>query len=114
MGCQSAFQQLLDSSEALIDLGVKRDDLHLGPQVHLVVAACLDAIARVLPVLAHHDYRRLQGGDTRQDQVQEDVRIGIELVLLIAVDGHPRQHAGEKNADEPPAAAKARYRSATR
>jgi len=44
-----------------VELLVELHDLELRLQVHLVVELGPHAVLRVLPVLAHHDHRGLQG-----------------------------------------------------
>ena len=89
---------LLDLCQALplpadevIHLFVQVLDLELGLQVDLVVVERPQAILRLLPLLAHHDDRRLQSGHARQDQIQQDEGVGIERFALTdhRVDGDP-------------------------
>src|SRR5207302_1362490 len=61
----------------LVDLAVQLLDRELGLYVHPEILVGLQPVLRSLAVLAHHDDRRLQRGEAREQQVEEDVRIGI-------------------------------------
>ena len=52
-------------------------DFGFGAAVDVVVEFAAHAILRVLAVLAHHDDRRLNGGEHREKQIEQDERIGI-------------------------------------
>ena len=64
----------------LVELLVQGHDLDLGLEVDLVVMRGVESVALALPVLRHHDDRRLQGGNHRQDKVEEDERVGVEAL----------------------------------
>ena len=61
-----------------VDLVDHPHDLQLGPQVHRIVVLGGQPILRRLAVLAHHDHRRLDRRQGREQQVQEDEGIGVE------------------------------------
>ena len=54
-------------------------DLLLGLVVDREVDDRLVLVPRGLPVLAHHNDRRLKRGDKREDQVEQNERLGVEL-----------------------------------
>ena len=64
--------------DQVIDFFVQMPDLELGLEVDLVVVERAQAILRLQPLLAHHDDGCLDGGEARQDQVEQDERIRIE------------------------------------
>src|SRR5437763_6006619 len=53
-------------------------DLELGFQIDLVIVLRAQAVARRRPILAHHDGRRLDSGQTGKNQIEKDERIRIE------------------------------------
>src|SRR5205814_8151015 len=62
----------------MIDFFVQMADLELGFQIELVIVLRAQPIARVGPVLAHHDDRRLHSCETGKNQIEKDERIRIE------------------------------------
>jgi hypothetical protein len=54
---------------------VQLADLQLGLQVYLVVVLGPEAVLGLLSVLAHHDHRRLDRRQAREDKIQQDVQI---------------------------------------
>src|SRR5450755_892363 len=68
---------LREARPHLVQLAVQLLDRELGLDVHLVVLVRLQPVLRGLAVLAHHDHRRLQRGEARQDEVEENVGEGI-------------------------------------
>src|SRR5262249_15002426 len=98
----------LEESEPLHDLLLPAQDgldAELVLQVHLKVVLCEQLVLRRLPVLAHHDDRRLQRRDRRQAQVEQDVRIDVPGDLVDGVDAHPEPHDPHEDEDEAPRAA---------
>ena len=68
----------------------------------------LSAILGLLPVLAHHNERSLHRGDTRQNEVQQDKRIGVKSAGGEQhIHYHPDNNHGDKAEDERPASGKA-------
>src|SRR5437588_641474 len=67
-------------------------------------------VTRLGAVLTHHDDRRLHGSQTRQNQIEEDERIGIEGMghENDAVDADPNEKNAEKRDQESPTAAELR------
>src|SRR5215475_8575678 len=66
--CQTQAQVAVDLVQLLVKLG----DFDLGLHVDAVIGFATDAILRVLPVLAHHDDRRLQGGQRGETEIEQD------------------------------------------
>ena len=101
---QLFFQRGL-SGEDGIYLVVEVFDHDLGFEVDLIIVLRAAAVLFLLPVLAHHDERRLNGRHAGEHEVQQNERIGVEgLHREQRVDEHPEdQHAGEGK-DERPAA----------
>src|SRR5438128_1819460 len=62
----------------MIDFFVQMPDLELGFQIDLVIVLRAQPIARLRPILAHHDDRRLDSGETGKNQIEKDERIRIE------------------------------------
>ena len=62
----------------MIHLLVEVPDFKFGLEVDAIVALRPHAILHLLPLLAHHDDRRLQRRETGQDQIEQNVRIRIE------------------------------------
>jgi hypothetical protein len=94
----------------LVELFVQRHDFDLCLEVNLVVMRCVDAVARALAVLRHHDDRRLQRCDHRQNEVEEDERVRVEAPMPEqprVADGPDNQEENEGD-DEAPRAADAR------
>lgn len=90
-----------------IDLVVKILDHDLCLEVDLIIVLCTAAVLFLLPVLAHHDERCLNGRHAREHQIERDEGVRVErLCRQQRVDKHPQnQHAGEGK-DERPAARK--------
>ena len=90
-----------------IDLVVKILDHDLCLEVDLIIVLCTAAVLFLLPVLAHHDERRLNGRHAREHQIGQDEGVRVErLCRQQRVDEHPEdQYAGEGE-DERPAARK--------
>src|SRR5213596_395663 len=62
----------------MIDFLVQMPDLQLGFQIDLVIVLRSQPITRLRAVLAHHDDRRLDGGQTGENQVEQNKRIRIK------------------------------------
>src|SRR6266852_5122318 len=78
-------------------------NFRFGAAVDGVVQFTAHAILHVLAVLAHHDDRRLDGREQRQDEIQQDKRIGVPGRPLQAyVDGRIGAAQDEKTNDEGP------------
>src|SRR4029077_2623377 len=93
--------------DQLIELVADRAHLEFGLEVDLVVVLGPHAIARLLPVLAHHDDRRLDRRQQRQGEIEQNVRIRIKGMpqQIDAIDEDPYDHHTEENEDKTPAAA---------
>ena len=73
-------QKIGDVSELIVQhIQLVRDVLNfsLRAAINLVVQLAANAIFQVLPILAHHDDRRLNRGQHRQEQIQQDEWIRI-------------------------------------
>ncbi len=73
-------QQIFDVADFFsqqIQLAGQALNLRLGAAVDVVVEFAAQAVFCVLPVLAHHDDRRLNGGQHGEEQVQQNEWIGI-------------------------------------
>jgi hypothetical protein len=75
---------------------VEPHDLHLGAQVHFVVAAGVETVLRGQTILAHHDHGRLERREEREHEVQEDERVRIERRGRFLVDNHPEDQPGDE------------------
>src|SRR4051812_22878125 len=65
----------LDMVERILDqlsLVEQRADAQFGLQVHLIVEFAANTVFDVLAVLAHHDHRRLDCREHREEQVEQD------------------------------------------
>src|SRR6185437_4286941 len=92
-------------------LVVQVPDFNLRHQVDLVVLLGLQPVLLGLPVLAHHDHGSLQGRKRRQDQIEQDVGVGIEGLLeqKERIDRHPHDQNAAEYADERPAPSELRH-----
>ena len=86
--CMISSCNLLDLGQPLplpvdevVHLLVQVADLELGLEVDPVVVLRAQPVLRLLPLLAHHDDRRLHRGQAGEHQVEQDERIGIERRL---------------------------------
>ena len=61
-----------------IDLVVKILDHDLRFEVDLIIVLCTAAVLFLLPVLAHHDERRLNGRHAREHQIEQDEGVRVE------------------------------------
>ena len=98
---------LLLAEQQVVDLIVEDTYFQLRFEVdHIIVFGPL-AVFGFLPVLAHHDDRRLQGGQAGQDEVEQYEGVGIEAFVgqEVDVEPHPDADEGEEDDDECPAAA---------
>ena len=100
------------AAQEVIDLFVQVPDLELGLEIDLVIVFAAQSIPRFATVLAHHDDRRLQGGERGEDQVHQDVGVGIKCPARQdeAVDHHPEEKDHAEENDERPTAAERRDR----
>ena len=62
----------------MVDFFVQMADLKLGFQIDFVIVFRPQPVARLGAVLAHHDDRRLDRGETGENQIEKDERIRIE------------------------------------
>src|SRR5438128_2794701 len=62
----------------MIDFLVQMPNLQLGFQIDFVIVFRAQPVARFGTVLAHHDDRRLDGGQTGENQIEKNERISIK------------------------------------
>src|SRR5437868_15484831 len=62
----------------MIDFFVQMPDFKFGLEIDLVIILSSQAIARLGPVLAHHDYGRVQRSQTGANEIEENERERIE------------------------------------
>ena len=65
-------------AQQVVYLLVQMADFDLRLQVHLVVVERAEPVLCLLPLLAHHDDRRLHGSEAGQQQIEQDERIDVE------------------------------------
>jgi hypothetical protein len=65
-------------SQEVIDFFVQVPDLEFGLEIDLVIILSAQSIARLGPVLAHHDYGCLQRSQTGENEIEENERVRIE------------------------------------
>src|SRR6266852_4650070 len=108
---------LLDLGEALplpgdqvIHLLVQVPDLELRLEVDAVIAFRPQPVLGLEALLAHHDDGSLDRGEARQDQVEQNIGIGIEALAARyrLVEYDPHRQPDPEDDDEGPAAAEAR------
>lgn len=88
-----------------VDLFVQAQDFQFGLQVHLIVVGGGLAVLFGLAVLRHHDDRRLERGQHRQDQVEQDEGVGVRHRIAEyedRVEQHPGKDQQEEEDDEGP------------
>ena len=73
-----------DEIGEVVDFAAEGLDLGFGATVDVEVEFGADAVFVVLAVLAHHDDRRLDGGEHGEEEVEQDVGVGIPT--LVAAD----------------------------
>ena len=61
-----------------VDFVVEVFDHDFGFKIDLIIVLRAAAILLLLPVLAHHDERRLNGRDAGENQIEQDERIRIK------------------------------------
>jgi hypothetical protein len=67
-----------------IELLVQVTNLELGFEVHLIIVLGTQAIARLHPVLAHHNDRRLERRQTRQKLRRVQLGARFRIVWITA------------------------------
>jgi len=65
-------------SQEVIDFFMQVPDLELRFEIDLVIVLGPQAIARLGPVLAHHDHGCLQRSQTGENEIEENERVRIE------------------------------------
>ena len=77
---QSPLEQIVQVGNLVVDEGEFTGEalnFRFGSSIHLVVELASQAILRVLAVLAHHDHRRLERGNHREKQIEQNEGVGI-------------------------------------
>src|SRR5262245_63571801 len=92
----------------MVHLVVEMAYLQLGLEIDAIVVERALAVPRLLAALAHHDDRRLDGGDAGQHEIEQDERVGVERIGGVQVGGDPDAHANAENNEEAPASAEGR------
>src|SRR5215475_387885 len=102
-------QQVFDVGDFFVDvveLAGEALDFSFGAAVHLVVQFAAQAVARVLPILAHHDDGSLDRSQHGEKKIQENKWIGIpRAVAQEDVDRAVGEENSDKDDDEGPRAA---------
>src|SRR6266700_5820631 len=62
----------------MVDFFVQMPNLELGFQIDFVIVLRAQTVSGFGSVLAHHDDRCLDGGETGENQIEKDERIRIE------------------------------------
>src|SRR5215469_17276837 len=99
-------QQVLDICDAIADcVDLLRDPLNFRASmaVDVEIHFAANPVLLVLAVLAHHDDRRLNGGEHGKKEVEQDERIGVPgTAAQKDVNDRVDDHEGNKDADERP------------
>ena len=106
------FQKVLPFLLAeIVELFLNRADFELRFEVYLVIVLGVLAVFGFLPVLRHHDDRRLDRGDHREKEVQQNVRVRVEAAIEqnIGIQNHPADQHRRENNDERPRTAERRH-----
>ena len=61
----------------VVELAAEGLDFGFGAAVDFEVEFAAEAVAGVLAVLAHHDDRRLDGGEHGEEEVEQDEGVGV-------------------------------------
>ena len=69
--------EIVDSLIEQIQLSRQPLDLGFGAAIDVEIEFAAQAVFGVLAILAHHDDRRLDGGEHGEKQVEQDERVGI-------------------------------------
>src|SRR6201987_5012735 len=91
----------------MIDFFVQMPNLQFGFQIDFVIVFPPHTVPRLGTVLTHHDDRRLNGGETRKNQVEQNEWIRIEAAIQQEnriKDNPTEQHRTEQDDEFPTAA----------
>jgi hypothetical protein len=93
--------------EEVVEFFVEVADFEFGFEVDAVVLFGAVAVAGFLAALAHHDDWSLEGGDAGEEEVEEDVGVGVWRVGAPdgGIEEDPEGEEGAEGEDERPAAA---------
>src|SRR5438874_422687 len=89
----------------MVDLLMKVADFELGLEIHAIIIERAQAVLRLLPALAHHDDRRLDCGNARQDEIEQDERVGVKIHHRPGIEKYPDRYDHGKGTQECPTAA---------
>lgn len=67
--------------QEVIELLVQVAYLQFGLEVYAVVVFRAQTVLCLLPILAHHNYRGLNGRKTRKHEIKKDERVGVKRFL---------------------------------
>jgi hypothetical protein len=85
-------------------------DLGRGAAVDVEIELAADAVLLILAILTHHDDRRLDGGDHRQDQIQQNEWVWIPCALAEAhISEYVNGQQDDRRDDKCPRAAEAAH-----
>src|SRR5439155_3148389 len=71
-------QTIVLPPQEMVDFFVQMPDLELGVEIDFVIVLRAQTIAQLGAILTHHDHRRLDGGETRENQIEKNEWIRIE------------------------------------
>jgi hypothetical protein len=71
-------ESIVLATQEVIDFFVQVPDFQLGLEIDFVIVLRAQPIASLGPVLTHHNDRRLDSGQTRENQIEKNERIWIE------------------------------------
>ena len=97
-------------SQEMIDFLVQVPNLELGLEIDFVIILRPQSIARLGPVLTHHDDGRLERGQAGEDEIKENKREGVERARgeYDPVDDDPDDKDTAERQDESPTTAELR------
>ena len=74
-------QTIVLLAQKVIDFFVKMPDFQFGFEIHFVIVFRSQPVTRLGPVLTHHDDRRLERGETGENEIQKNERVRIEAAI---------------------------------
>ena len=93
-----------------IDFFMEPADLQFRFEVGEVVVFSSPPVFGLLPVLAHHDDRRLKGRKAGENQIEENERVGVKALIRqpVEIGEDPDEDEEQERQNESPAASKGR------
>src|SRR2546430_1417644 len=94
-------------AQQMVDFFVQVTDFQLRFQVHFVIVFSAQAVSRLGPILAHHDDRRLDRGQTGKNEIEKNEWIWIESAVQQenGVQDNPAEEDTDEENDKSPASA---------